>query len=599
MSQNATIARRAGQITGLLVLLVLLPSVVHAATATVEVIQSQDHYIPGKTYPIIFKIQIREGYFLHGPKPKKGKMIIPTTLKFQTEPGLSIEALQFPKPKKLRAKYLDEAIEVYSCEVQIRGRVRIQEAVLPGDHKIKGFLRYQACTTDSCLAPENVPFSFSVQVAASGPPTRAINTGLFERGSKSVGGSTSSDIKGIRFHGALWLTLIGIFLGGLALNLTPCIYPLIPITVSFFGARSNQVHGNRLVNAGFYMIGLCVTNSVLGVSAALSGGMLGAVLQNSLVLIIVSGIILTMGLSFFGWWELRLPTAVVNAASRGFGGLFGSFFMGLTLGVVAAPCLGPFILGLLTYVGQKGDPVLGFLYFFVLSIGLGLPLCILAVFSGALDRLPMSGDWLLWVKKCFGWILVGMAVYIIRPLLPGAAPKAMIMAIVLVAAGIHIGWWDKTQADSRRFGTIKKVAGILLIVAALLMGSGIRHVREGISWQPYKEDLLIQTRNEGKPVMIDFYAEWCIPCREMDKSTFKGSSVQELANHLVAIRVDLTRKSPIHEKLVKRFEIRGVPTIVFLTREGEEARDLRIESYVGPDALADKIRRLLKEEPKP
>ncbi|MBW2026720.1 MAG: hypothetical protein JRI90_15360 [Deltaproteobacteria bacterium] len=170
MSQNATIARRAGQITGLLVLLVLLSSVVHAATATVEVIQSQDHYIPGKTYPIIFKIQIREGYFFHGPEPKKGKMIIPTTLKFQTEPGLSIEALQFPKPKKLRTKYLDEAIEVYSGEVQIRGRVRVYDTLLPGRHRVKGFLRYQACTTGSCFAPENVPFSFSTLDYLSGAP---------------------------------------------------------------------------------------------------------------------------------------------------------------------------------------------------------------------------------------------------------------------------------------------------------------------------------------------------------------------------------------------------------------------------------------------
>ncbi|MBW1806314.1 MAG: sulfite exporter TauE/SafE family protein, partial [Deltaproteobacteria bacterium] len=215
----------------------------------------------------------------------------------------------------------------------------------------------------------------------------------------------------------LWLTLLGIFLGGLALNLTPCIYPLIPITVSYFGGKSGKIKENRVLHGLFYISGLALTNSILGVSAALSGGMLGSALQKPVVLIFVACIMIALGLSFFDIWEIRIPSVLTSMASRSFGGYFGTFFMGLTLGIVAAPCLGPFILGLLTYVGQQGDPFLGFLYFFVLSIGLGLPLAFLAVFSGAMDRLPLSGSWMVWIRRFMGWVLVGMAGYMISPLI--------------------------------------------------------------------------------------------------------------------------------------------------------------------------------------
>jgi len=403
------------------------------------------------------------------------------------------------------------------------------------------------------------------------------------------------DIRGIRFHGALWLTLLGVFLGGLALNLTPCIYPLIPITVSYFGARSENIRGKRFIHGALYIGGLSITNSVLGVSAALTGGMLGSALQNPMVLIVVSGVIFAMGLSFFGFWELKLPSGLVNAASKGFGGFFGSFFMGLTLGVVAAPCLGPFVLGLLTYVGQKGDPLLGFLYFFVLSIGLGLPLALLAVCSGIVDKLPMSGNWLLWVKKCFGWILIGMAVFMIRPLIPGATWKILAIPVVLVAAGLHIAFLDKTKVGSVRFGIVKTLAGLGLLVVAFALASMVWRAEEGIKWLPYRQGLLQQAKAEKKPVIIDFYAEWCGPCREMDRITFRDARVKGFAKNFVTLRVDLTRERPETKELVKQFNIRGVPSVIFIDRGGNEVRSIRVESYEPPETFAIKMADILKK----
>ena len=191
---------------------------------------------------------------------------------------------------------------------------------------------------------------------------------------------------------SIYLTLLAIFMGGLALNLTPCIYPLIPITISYFGGKSEKIKGKTIIHGIVYIVGLAITNSLLGLSAALSGGIIGFALQKPLVLIFVTSVIVAMALSFFGLWELRLPVWLTRVASKNYAGFFGTFFMGLTLGIVATACLGPFILGLLIYVGQRGDPFLGFLYLFVLSIGLGLPLSILAIFSGDKVRLPKSGD---------------------------------------------------------------------------------------------------------------------------------------------------------------------------------------------------------------
>ena len=150
------------------------------------------------------------------------------------------------------------------------------------------------------------------------------------------------------------------------------------------------------------------------------GSLMGAALQNPIVLMIVAGVLVFFATSLFGFWELQLPQSLTNAASKSYAGYFGTLFMGLTLGVVAAPCLGPFVLGLLTWVASMGSPWLGFLIFFTLSLGLGVPLFFLAMFSGSLEKLPGSGEWMLWVRKLMGWVLVGMAAYFVKPLLPSS-----------------------------------------------------------------------------------------------------------------------------------------------------------------------------------
>ncbi|EFI35641.1 cytochrome c biogenesis protein transmembrane region [Desulfonatronospira thiodismutans ASO3-1] len=381
---------------------------------------------------------------------------------------------------------------------------------------------------------------------------------------------------------ALFGTLAAVFAGGLALNLTPCVYPLIPITVSFFGGMGGQGRGRLLIHGGLYILGLATTNSILGVAAALTGGLIGGLLQNPLVLAGIALVLLIFALSMFGFWELRLPASLNQAASRSFGGYFGSLFMGLTIGVVAAPCIGPFVLGLLAWVATMGSPLLGFAVFFTLSLGLGVPLFFLAVFSGKLQSLPRSGEWMIWVRKLLGWILVGMAVYFLKPLL-GDPAGTFVMAAVFLAAALHLGVLDKTQAGFRAFVWMKSAVLLVGMTLAVFIAGSYALQGPGVAWDDYSEALLEQAGEENKPVMLDFYADWCAPCRQLENVTFQDQDVVELSREFITIKVDMTRGGvELHERLVAEYEVRGVPTVIFLTPEGQEMEDLRVVDFIPP-----------------
>jgi thiol:disulfide interchange protein DsbD len=320
------------------------------------------------------------------------------------------------------------------------------------------------------------------------------------------------------------------------------------------------------------------------------------VLQHPAVLIAVAAVLIVFATSLFGLWELRLPSGLTQAAAKSYTGYFGSLFMGLTLGVVAAPCIGPFVLGLLTWVASMGSPWLGFIVFFTLSIGLGLPLFILAIFSGQLQRLPRSGGWMLWVRKLMGWVLVAMAAYFLKPIL--REPTATIaLSVVLLAAGVHLAWLDRNKATFSAFPWLKAGTGAASFAIAAFLVASLLMQGPGVTWASFSDDALKAAATQKRPVIIDFYAAWCAPCRELDEITFHDAAVvKEAQNGFVMIKVDVTKGgNPTHERLLQEYGIKGVPTVVFLNADGKECQELRLLDFLPPDQMLNRMSRLQKD----
>ena len=563
-----------------------------ADTVQWDVLHSQDRYEPGKTYPIAFRLTISKSWYIHGTEIPEEELLFPTQLSFETPEGLKFQSLTFPSPEKIQFDYSDQPVDLFSGNILVKADLVVSESVSEGHYVVKGVLAYQACSAEICLPPQELLLCIPVSIVAAGTPTSRLNQDIFP--ARAEADALAESRAPAELGAGLFLTLLGFFLGGLALNLTPCIYPLIPITVSYFGGRSGRFGGQALFHAVLYMLGLAFTNSMLGLWAALSGRIVGSALQHPVVLVFMAGLFVFLGLSSFGLWEFRVPASMTRAVSKSYGGYFGTLFMGLTLGIVAAPCLGPFILGLLTYVGQKGDPFFGFLCFFILSLGLGLPLAVLALFSGAVDRLPMSGDWMLWVRKLMGWVLLGMAAYMVSLLGHWPHARAVLFSGVIVAAAIHLGWLDKTGAKIRLFSYAKKGFSILLIIGACFYFWTAYQEQERLSWIPYNEKSLTMAAGNQTPVIVDFCAEWCGPCRVMDREVFSDPKVMELSRHFVLLRMDLTRTHPDQERILEKHDVKGVPTVIFLNREGVERKRLRIESMISKTEFLERMKALLE-----
>ena len=405
--------------------------------------------------------------------------------------------------------------------------------------------------------------------------------------------NTSDWLASVVSHQHLAVSLLVVFVGGLALNLTPCVYPMIPITVAFFSGQATGSWRRAGLLAGGYLLGLSVSYALLGLVAATTGKLLGSWLQQPAVLVGIALLLVGLSLGMFGLYELQPPPFITNRLGRSAAGLWGAVAMGAVVGLVAAPCIGPFVLGLILVVGQLANPLAGFALFFALGLGMGLPYLVLGIAANQVAKLPKAGAWLLWSKHAMGFMLWGLALYMTRPLLPGGVLKGA--AVVLLAvAGVYLGWLGVRQGSRGIFRRIRWAVGAGLLVAATLVARPQQPAASPIPWKPYTAAALAQATREQRPAIVDIYADWCIPCVELDHVTFRHPDVVKALGNVATLRLDVTRDdiSKDGEALLDRYRVIGVPTVLLFDTTGKERTDLRLEGFEGPKEFLRRLQHL-------
>jgi thiol:disulfide interchange protein DsbD len=538
----------------------------------------------GGAFTVKMRAVLAAGYHANAHVPSE-EFLIPTAVELDPAPGVTLGPVRYPSAISKKFAFAEKPLAVYEGSFDMTAQGKVDAAVPSGKIEIRGRVTFQACTDKQCLAPSTAPFSTSLAVSPAAA-TAGSSAPAAPPGSSDLAAKLSQ--RG--FLGALLL----VFVGGLALNLTPCVYPIIPITVGFFGGQASR-EGRRPVGLAIvYVLGLALMYSTLGVVAALSGKLFGAALQSPWVLGAIILVLIALSLSMFGLYDIQPPRFLMNRAGArtGWGG---AFLMGLLVGVVAAPCLGPFVLGLLTLVASRHDPVYGFAMFFVLSIGLGLPYVFLAAFSGNLTRLPRAGEWMVGVKKIFGFVLLAMAAYFLKIVLPEPLHTWLFPGF-LALAGFWLALTAVTEKGPGLARAVTAMAAVVFLGAALVLRPAFSAAaaetagsRSVLPFQPYDGGAI----PPGQPVLIDFSADWCIPCHELDDRTFADPAVRTALSGFRLLKADMTRQdSPTAVALAKRYAILGMPTIVFLDAAGKEAPDSRLAGFEPPGAFLERLKRL-------
>lgn len=556
---------------------------------------SQTAVLDGETFQTVVVMDIAEGWHINANRPTL-EWLIGTTLNLDLPEIIQPRDIQYPPFKEYEFSFAQgQKLHVYEGVSPIFLSFDVIKDASVGDYEITGSLRVQACDDQVCLAPSNIPVSFSIRVTDSPDEVTTSDFTVFDSYEPSSGNFVTFDQAGeqnqiaamIDESGLFW-AFVAIFFIGLALNLTPCVYPMISVTVSIFGGQTDTNLFRVFLKALTYVMGIATMYSVLGVVAALSGGLFGSALQSPVVLAIIGLLLMGLALSMFGLYEIQMPYWITSKlGGQNASGFIGVFVSGLVVGVFAAPCIGPPIIALLAFVGANGDPFFGFWSFFILSLGLGFPYLILGTFSGLMQKLPKSGVWMIWVKKVFGIVLVGVGLFYIG-LAFFAKLTPWILAATLLLGGIYLGFLERSGRDRKGFQAVKMLVGVVSIIFGVLMVHNL--TKPSVEWTPYSAEAYEMALSEGSPIVLDFYADWCIPCLELDQVTFVDEGVIEALNKFKRFKVDLTNfDSEESEILRQQFDIIGVPTIVFIGSNGQEVKTARIVGFLNPEDFLEQV----------
>ena len=554
---------------------------------------------------LIVRFVIAPGYYLYRDQ-----------FRFKAE-AVSFATPQYPEGVLKRDEYLGEQI-VYFNHVEVR------VPITSGPDAFDLKLTFQGCAEAGlCYPPTTRSFAINGGAATAGtsstPTTTAVeptptNT---NNTSTTIAGDAAGGDLAAALGGDLWAAVAIALIAGIGLTFTPCVLPMIPITVAVIGGQSSQLStGRRFALVFVYVQTMALTYAVLGVAVASAGAALQGYLQSPWLLVPSALLFVLLALSMFGAYELQLPAALRDklASNSQGGSMLGVVFMGALSALVVSPCISAPLAGALAFIASTGDTLRGGVALYALGLGMGIPLLIAGVGGGQL--LPRAGAWMDKVKYLFGFGLIAVAIVLVNRLIPAAAGLALwaLFALALSAYFARLqtdtAWHYLLQA--LRYGAL--VYGVALVIGALagqtnplqplptLAGSSTSassksvDAHAGFTLIKSSADLdreLAKAQAEGKTVMLDFFADWCVACFEFADYTFPDPAVQQALSNTVLLQADVTANDDVDLALMARFNILGLPSILFFDRQGNEVPAARVTGFMKAAPFAAHIQRHL------
>ena len=519
-----------------------------------------------------------------------------------------VDEVRFPQGKVKFDPFMEEDTEIFDHSITVTGLLTL----LPGEEfpeTIPAWITFQGCTSEYCYFPEekdlDLPWEWKDETEATVSTEAPSGGDETAQASPATGPALFNVADRIASKG-LFLTYLGVFIAGILLSFTPCVFPMVPITLSIIGARgeTNPMKGFSL--SLVYVLGMALTYAVLGLVAASTGAIFGSIMQSTAFVLVVISIFVVLALGMFGMFELQVPSsmAVKLQGVGGGGGYVGIFLMGIMAGLIASPCVGPVLVGLLVYIAQTGNALLGFTLLFTLALGIGVLFLVIGTFSGMIGRLPGAGTWMDQVKQVFGFLLLLVAVYFGAPLIPEKL-VLLLYGLILVFFASFFGLFEPLAPGAgplRRIGKgivlLIGVTGVLLFIGTLvvpmlplpMVAGGPASHEAAPAWMSDHAAGLERAASEGKPVIIDFTADWCAACKELEHYTYSDGAVIAESERFVMVMIDATRSTEPVKALLAEYDVKGLPTVAFIDSKGERRHELTVTGFIQAEPFLEIMR---------
>jgi len=499
-----------------------------------------------------------------------------------------------PQGRRVRDKFgPDETAMIEVYEVSVRIVAKLKSTGKEGDPiSVSGRLGYQGCTDQICYPPGTLPFKLDL-ITIAAPPEDESQPAAEEaqpEAKPAVSKKEGEEAPTEKKTSPVWLILMA-FGAGVAISLTPCIYPMIPVTAAIIGGTKQKGKLGALFSSMIYVLGLSVTYSLIGLLVASGGAKVRAWLASPWVLVPIAGLFVVLALSMFEVISIQFQPKSLTRLQSTLSGkrhVLAILALGIVSGLVLGPCVTAPLAGILVIVAKQASKLVGFFMLFALAWGMGIILVLAGTLTSAL---PQAGEWTIWVKKLFGFVMLWAAAYFLSSLI-GETAYHTATAIILVAAAVFLGGFDALTKESGFGDRAKRFVGLLAIFAAayLLLGELMKG-RQATPMEVFREatyeDVQVATSSQ-QPVVLDFYAEWCEICKALDNKTFSDRRVVEALSRVHPLKVDFEKES----ELVNKYNVLGPPTVVFVGSDGKEIRKLRFSGFKNADEFLNILKKV-------